>query len=273
MIFRKEPLIYYKKLTPNNQEQNDNLPHIIWAHGWGQTHASLLSLAVSLQPFAVHWLIDFPGFGNSGKPDSIWGSDDYSRVVANWIKEQLPKNATKIWVGHSFGGRIGIHLAANYSELIKGLFLIASYGASQSRSLIKRIKVFMQIKLFKTLKIFIKCFKKQDIYLDWLKSKFGSHDYRTASDPLMRAVLVKVVSGDLSDLAKMINCPTELVYGANDQETPLSMAKSLQNLIKNSTLYIIPRQDHYSILSEGQHQVIYLLKQFINKINAIKNSL
>ena len=253
--------IYYKNLSPPN---NPNIHHIIWGHGWGQTHANLLPLASSLQNFANHWLLDLPGFGASISPNNIWGSSDYANSTADWIANHIPLTSPIIWVGHSFGGKIGINLAAKYPNLISGLFLIAAPGIPKPRNLIKKIIISSKITTFKLLKILNKLLNN-DKYSDWLKTKFGSPDYRNAS-PNMRSILVKAVNENLSTLATQIVCPTELLYGENDTETPVIIGQKFNQLINNSKLHILPQQDHYSVLSEAKHQVIYLLKQFIYSI-------
>jgi pimeloyl-ACP methyl ester carboxylesterase len=253
--------IYYKNLSPPN---NPNLPHIIWGHGWGQTHANLLPIANSLQNFANHWLLDFPGFGASTPPNSTWSSLDYANATANWIANHIPTTATKIWVGHSFGGRVGINLAAKYPNLISGLFLIAASGIPKPRNLTQTIIISTKIKTFKLLKILNKLLNN-DKYSDWLKTKFGSPDYRNANTN-MRSILIKAVNENLSTVATQIICPTELLYGENDTETPITIGQNFNQLINNSKLHVLPQEDHYSVLSEAKHQVIYLLKQFIYNI-------
>ena len=253
--------IYYKNLSATSNEPN--LPHIIWGHGWGQTHASLLPLAASLQNFANHWLLDFPGFGNSPSPNSVFGGDDYANTIANWIINHIPPNAQKIWVGHSFGGRIGINLAAIHPNLINGLFLIASHGLPYPHNLTKTIITKTKIKIFKFLNLFNKLLNN-DNYSNWLKTKFGSPDYRNAH-PTMRSILVKIINENLSSTATKIVCPTELLYGEHDTEAPVLIGKTFKQLINNSKLHILPFQDHYSVLSGSQYQVIYLLKKFLDQ--------
>ncbi len=256
-------MIYYKNLTPLGN--NNNLPHIIWGHGWAQNHTSLLPIATSLKSMAVHWLIDFPGFGSSCKPEYVWGTDDYANATAAWIKTNIPANATKIWIGHSFGCRVGINLAALNPDLLQGLFLIAAAGIPRPLNYTTKMIRLIKINSFKFLKNLIQLSNNEQ-YLNWLKTKFGSRDYRNA-EPNMRAILVKTINENLSDNAKKINCPTELLYGKQDAETPIVIGHMLQKLIKNSKLHLIPQQDHYSVLSDGQHQVVCLLKKFINTIN------
>jgi pimeloyl-ACP methyl ester carboxylesterase len=248
--------IFYK----NFNNHKENLPHIIWAHGWGQNHEILLPLANSFTNFTNNWLIDLPGFGNSKQPDSIWGSQEYTNAIADWISNHLPPNSIKIWVGHSFGGKIGINLAAQYPKLINGLFLIAASGIPKPRSLTEKIIVYSKIKMFKLFKHFK--------YANKFKHKFGSPDYKNAN-PHMRSILVKIIHENLSNLATQIVCQTELIYGEKDQDTPILIGQKLNKLINNSKLHIITKQDHYTILTNAQHQIVYLLKKFIDNIKLL----
>ena len=263
MQLTNKHLIYCKKLAPK-ATNTDNLPHIIWGHGWAQDHTSLLPLASSLQNIAHHWLLDLPGFGSSSQPQQVWGSQDYANFASEWIKLNIPANATKIWVGHSFGCRVGITLASINPDLLNGLFLIAAAGIPRPIHLVEKIIRLGKIISFKSLKKLITLFNNEQ-YLNWLKTKFGSHDYRNA-DPNMRAILVKTINENLANNAEKISCPTELLYGKNDSETPVIIGHTLQKLIKNSKLHVIPQKDHYTVLKDDIHQIIYLLKKFIINI-------
>ncbi|MEC7397991.1 MAG: alpha/beta hydrolase, partial [Pseudomonadota bacterium] len=92
---------------------------IIWAHGWGQDHRAFEQLAESWATGAFNILIDFPGFGASPRPRVDWGTAEYADACAVLLK-QFPR-CERIWVGHSFGCRVGIQLAARHGNLIDGL--------------------------------------------------------------------------------------------------------------------------------------------------------
>lgn len=259
--------IYYEKLTPNFNDPK--LPNIIWGHGWGNDHNSFLDMSNSVKHFGNHWLLDLPGFGASSKPDSVWGIREYTKIVIDWIKEVIPKDPPKIWIGHSFGCRIGINLAATEPKLLQGLVLIAASGLPRPRNLLQKFTLNSKIYIFKLLKHIILLFK-QDKYLAKLKTKFGSSDYKNA-DPIMQKILVKIINEDLSLQAKKLNCPTELIYGMQDHETPIIMGKILNQLITNSKLHIIPHKDHWNILEPDLYQVAFILKQFINNYGNFNN--
>lgn len=229
-------------------------PTIIWGHGWGQSHAAFLPLAESLKGAGRHILVDFPGFGSSPRPETDWDVQDYADATAAFIKAQGLKNI--IWVGHSFGGRVGIRLAACYPELVGGLFLIAAAGLKRKRPFWQRLYFAARIRVFKLLKAL-------GFNQDKLRARFGSRDYNTAG--AMRGILVKTISEDLTELAQKVRCPVMLVYGEHDGETPPEFGHRYAGLIPGARVVVLEGQDHYSVLGNGRHQVAAMLAEFIQK--------
>ncbi len=235
-------------------------PVVVWGHGWGQSRKAFLPLAQGLEAFGKHIVVDFPGFGESAAPSTPWDTADYADETARFIRTQT--DGPVIWVGHSFGCRVGIQLATRHPDLISGLFFIAGAGLKRKRPLWKKAYFKTRVFVFKALKKLIPL----GISEEWLKNKFGSADYKNAGQ--MRAILVKVINEDLVAEARTVRCPVALVYGANDTETPPEIGERLQKLIPGAELTVLPGQDHYSVLGEGRHQVAPLLKKFIERLNA-----
>lgn len=221
-------------------------PVIVWAHGWGQNHAAFLPLADALRKSAGHILIDLPGFGESPPPPGHWGTEDYADAIADWMKEQ--NFPPVIWVGHSFGCRVGIRLAAKYPERVKGLCLIAAAGLKRERPSFKRLYFYLRIKLFKLLKAFL----PQGTTREKILSKFGSADYKNAGP--MRSIFIRTVNEDLSETATRVRCPVRLVFGTMDTETPPEFGTRYQRLMPDASLLLLEGLDHYSVLTAGRHQ-------------------
>lgn len=236
-------------------------PLVVWGHGWGQSHSAFLDLCAPLENSAKHIIVDFPAFGQSPMPPEVWGTREYADHMAAFIRAQSDKPV--IWVGHSFGCRVGLQLAAHYPELIKGLFLIAGAGIPKQLPLHKSVYFKLRIALYKSLKKLIPFGLPEE----WLISKFGSADYKNA-DPILRQILVRVVNEDLRTIAPLITCPVNFVYGENDTEAPPKIGQALSGLIPTSKLSLLKGQDHYSVLGTGRHQVTALLKTFIDTLTA-----
>lgn len=237
---------------------------IVWGHGWGQDLHAFDACIQSLILRAAHLQIDFPGFGQSPKPPDIWTTADYADAMAELIKPCRTKHNIKtiLWVGHSFGGRVGVQLAARHPDLVDGLFLIAAAGLPERRSLARRIKMRMRVLTFKLLKRLAPLLK---INLDALRGKFGSADYRNAGP--MRQIFLNTIKENLSEQAKQVKCPVQLVYGSEDLQAPPDIGEKYQRLIPNAELSILPQQDHYSVLGAGRHIVLKKLLAFMEMLD------
>jgi len=241
-----------KKNTGENSK-----PLILWAHGWGHTHANFAPLITPLEPHANHIALDFPGFGASPPPPESWDTKDYADAIAAWMTEnQIPP---VIWIGHSFGCRVGTQIAAHHPECIDSMIFISGAGLKKKRPPLKKLYFYLRIRLYKLLKKLI----PEGGFKSKLMAKFGSADYKKAGP--MRTVFIRVVNEDLSETAKTIQCPVALVYGTEDHETPPEFGERYSKLIKNSELFLLDRQDHYSVLQNGRHQVIKIIDAFIKE--------
>ncbi len=226
---------------------------LVWAHGWGQDCNALQPLAESWRTSGRNFLIDFPGFGASPRPAKDWGTADYADFCAAFLNTLPP--ARRLWIGHSFGCRVGLQLAARHPALVNGLCLIAAAGLPRRRSLGSRLKVKSKVALYKTLRALPVGVK------DRLRERFGSADYRAAGE--MRGILTKVVNEDLSNVAEEIRGPVKLIYGGADTETPPEIGRRLAQLIPDAEYVELDGLDHYSVLEGGRHQTAFQLKRFV----------
>ncbi len=231
--------------------------HFIWAHGWGQNRDALKPIAQSLLSFGTHDFLDFPGFGASPRPDSAWTTADYADLAARWLAANGTGHPV-VWVGHSFGCRVGIQLAARHPARLDRMMLIAAAGLPRHRSPLQRAKFKGRVYGYKALK---RLAPLAGVSQDQLREKFGSADYKAAG--AMRDILVKVVNEDLTHEAERISCPVYLIYGARDAETPPEIGQRLASLIATSKIDVIDGLDHYTVLGEGRHQVTKRLKSFL----------
>ncbi len=238
---------------------SNEFAQFVWAHGWMQSHHSLIHLAHSFEKFGTHLLFDFPGFGLSPKPPGSWGTRDYAEHLGSWL--QQVKYKKRIWIGHSFGCRVGIQLAAFNPQLIDGLFLISAAGISGKKSLRKTLKVKSKVYTYKFLKKLIPF----GIDEKWLNNYFGSQDYRNAGD--LRPIFLKVVTENLMDVANKVTCPVFLIYGENDSETPPEIGQCFADIIPQSSLFVLPGYDHFNILTKGRNQLLHHLNKLLESIN------
>lgn len=230
---------------------------IVWAHGWGQTGAAMRQLAEPFGARAENVLIDLPGFGSSPLPPPAWGTADYADAVAGFLAGLSPRRRT-IWVGHSFGCRVGIQLAARHPARLERMVLIAAAGLKRRRGPLEEARFRWRRLSFQAIKRLYRLTGRDPAALS---ERFGSADYRAAG--AMRPIFIKVVSEDLSDVARQVRCPVQLVFGRNDTETPPEFGERYQVLMPNAALTVLEHQDHYTVLGEGRHAVAKIISDFI----------
>ncbi len=220
---------------------------IILLHGWGGEAASFRPVFDFLSQTFKVYALDLPGFGRSTPPPVPWGSNDYALFIIKFLSEMGIVKTDLI--GHSFGGRIAINLAANFPEKVEKLILIDSAGIKPGRT----VKYYLRVLIAKTGKRFfsLRFFGKSGRNLkDTLYNRIGSKDYREAGK--MRNTLVKVVNEDLTPLLSKIKSPTLLIWGENDKETPVSYAKIMEREIEDVGLVILKGAGHFSYLDRFQ---------------------
>lgn len=221
---------------------------ILFLQGWGTTASIYKSVFDMLSDSYRVIAPDFPGFGDSAEPSFPYSAEDYSDFVLAFL-EKLGVKKLSI-MGHSHGGRVAIELLSreNLPIKVEKLVLIDSAGIVTKKKLSKRIK----IKTYKTLKCVFKLPFMKVLYPDALSNlqkKFGSADYASSSD-MMRKSMVKLVNTDYSDRLAKISQPTLLIWGENDDATPLSHAKTMEKAIPDSGLVVISGGGHFSYLSD-----------------------
>ncbi|MDR1092584.1 MAG: alpha/beta hydrolase [Clostridiales bacterium] len=210
---------------------------VVFLHGWGGGMAGFRGcFNVLARDFRVVNL-ELPGFGQSAPPARPFGIMDYARIVRGFIRTVCAGPVHL--VGHSFGGRIALILAAEHAEQIEKLVLIDSAGLKPRRGL----RRFFRVCRYK----FMKRLAERKLIDPKRLEKYGSADYRALS-PDMRATFVKVVNRRLDKYAARVRAPTLILWGKRDKDTPVYMAKRLAKLIKNSELRIFPDAGHYSYI-------------------------
>lgn len=231
-------------------------PAVVFGHGWDRTHRDFIPVAEALAPVADCYLLDLPGFGESPRPDAPWGTVDYARYVGAWLRDDL--GLEKItWVGHSFGGRIGLRLAVQAPLLMRHLVIVAGAGVPRHPGVQERVKRKIRGTRFK----WAKARARSEDDLIALERQFGSPDYVKSRETGLRDTFVRVISEDQSADLSRISCPTTLIYGGRDTETPPEIGRRIHALIPHSDYVDCPEFDHISILDRGRHQIALAIKE------------
>src|SRR5690348_13516043 len=177
---------------------------MVFLHGWGGSRESLRGIATLFQHTHRVHLIDLPGFGEAPAPPPDWDTIQYTDLVQQYLLERI--SGSVILVGHSFGGRISVRLAARHLPQIRGVVLMGVPGLplpALSKARLRRLGIRWLRKLLIAARPIA---GEQPVA--WHTRTFGSKDY-LAAGPL-RTILVRTVNEDLTESARTVACPTLL---------------------------------------------------------------
>lgn len=240
----------------NFSAEGDGLP-VVLMHGWGCDHTTLARIERQLTPFFKVYSVDFPGFGKSGEPQTVWGVDDYARLMEEFMRREGIERP--ILLGHSFGGRVGILLASRND--VRKLILVDAAGIKPRHSFSYYAKVYTY-KAVKRMLPLICGREKGEALLNRYRKRVGSSDYSDAS-VRMRQILSRVVNEDLKFALPKIACPALLIWGEADTATPIADARVMEKLIPDAGLVSFPGVGHYSFL-ENPYQFDAVLGSFLD---------
>ena len=232
---------------------------VLMLHGWGSSVEPWRPIVNSLKDCCRFVAPDFPGCGKSGSLKSPWTVDDYADFVLKFIDKLGLQNP--ILVGHSNGGRVIMKLCGEKKLSPPKIVLIDAAGLKPKTTLKKKLRVrtFKTVKRVLTLPV-IKNYTAET--LKKARAHFGSADYNNAT-PVMRTTLVNLVNTDMEPIVSNISCPTLLLWGDLDEDTPLYMAKRLQELIPDAGLCVLKGTGHFSFLQKP-YDTYAILKSFLN---------
>ena len=229
-------------------------PVVLFLHGWGDNRAGLKPLAQKLKSYQSV-LLDLPGFGQTQTPAKAWGLDDYAKFVGDFLaKTGLQPVAI---VGHSNGGAIAVRGLANKSLKTNKLILLASAGIRDEQKGRKR-----------ALKLLAKGAKVVTAPLPaQLKRRIKVKAYQKVGSEMfvaehLEATFRKIVADDILQDAPQVNLSTLLIYGSNDQSTPVEYGKKLEAALPKAYLKVVPNAGHFVHL-DAPDQVESYVREFL----------
>ena len=237
----------YNNTKINYEIKGNGEKLVVFLHGWGAGSEMFLPLAKEIYKEGNSFLfIDFPPFGKSEEPKTVWTIQDYKAMALQIIQHILDEqNYTSLdIISHSFGGRIAILLASENELKLNKLILIGAAGIKPKRGFIYKTKV-LKYKIMKK-------------FAPQKAANMGSEDYKKLSST-MKQTFKNIVNTDLASLCDKISCQTLIIYGQKDKETPIYMAKKLHKSIKNSKLIIVNGAHHFVYLEQ-----LKLVSKYVN---------
>ncbi len=203
---------------------------VLALHGWGRSRhdwARVLAVTGGLA-------LDLPGFGAAPPPAAPMGAEGYAEAVAPVFGAL---DGPVVVVGHSFGGRVAVHLAARRPEAVAGLVLAGVPLVRLSGTRPRVAPGYRAVRLARRLRLI------SEATLERARHRYGSADYRAATG-VMREVLVRVVGESYEEQLAALACPVHLVWGAADWLVPPAVAERARDLLAAGTLTLLPVVGH-----------------------------
>ena len=231
---------------------------VLVLHGWGAHLEAIEPIVAALEGETRVIALDLPGAGESDPPPEPWDADDYMRFVLRFLDE-LGVERVHV-VGHSNGGRVGICMAAEHPDRIGRLLLCDAAGLPPRRGMKYKAKVGVA----KAGKVAGRMGTPGQRLQERLRAKVASTDYLNATEA-MRGTFRRLIAMDLSDRLPRVSCTTLLVWGELDDDTPLWMARRMEELIPDAGLAVFEGAGHYSYADDpvrfGSVARLFLVEQ------------
>lgn len=227
-------------------------PPLLLVSGLGGVGSFWTAFAKACAPYFMVVLHDHRGTGASSRcdrPYSIAGMAQDVQVLCEHLGIERPS-----FVGHSTGGAIGQHLAANRMLDIRALVLSATFArpCGYFRRLFEsRLQVLEHMGMA--------AYREQASLLLYPPYWLASHQPRAVDvkpHPLdaeiTRRRIQAVLQHDMVDKLAHIRCPAQVIAARDDIVTPDYHSAQLAQGIMRAELTLLPRGGHYLPHTEPQ---------------------
>lgn len=215
---------------------------VVVLHGWGGRLESMTPVISCLASSARVVALDLPGFGESPPPAGVWGTPDYAEFVRDVLATLGIDRAA--FVGHSFGAKTSLYLAATHRDHVTKLVAQGASGLRSAPSAKARVKRAVS----KGARYAGKLGPVGRAVRRAVYDRIASQDYKDAGD--MRPILVKVVNEDIGHLLPNVAAPTLLIWGTEDDAAPLAHGQRMEQLIPDAGLVTFDGAGHFAYLDE-----------------------
>lgn len=240
------------KIKSNGIEMNvtvegpENAPVVVMSHSLASSHRMWDVQMPVLSGYRVY-RFDTRGHGDTDAPDGPYNLD----MMADDARGLLDAlGLEKVhFVGLSMGGMIGQMLAIKYPEALSSLALCATASRMPEEA---RPAWQERIDTAKT--------QGMDVLLDgtmerWFSPGFiaSNGDVVGSIREIVRTTPVQGYTGaiqaimmiNVTDRLKLVNAPTLIIAGEDDESTPVAAAEAIHGAIAGSELVVIPSARHF----------------------------
>ena len=233
--------------------------HVAWSIEW--LGGTWKDWAENLPAFAATYqviAIDFPGFGDSDKPEVKYSIDWLTDIVESFIREKKLEGV--IIIGHSMGGLVALDLAARPNSPVKKLVVTDAVGIGDksefiSYAMTKKVmgpetrwesfEKFLQGEFRGMVDSFIKDQKPKtarDFFESVPKNPLTGNPLLPMTPHVQ--MTASIIDFDVRPKLASIRQPTLILWGAKDPVAPPQDASFLKKEILQSRLVLFPDSGH-----------------------------
>jgi pimeloyl-ACP methyl ester carboxylesterase len=243
--------------TRTHYQRIGNQPkQLVMLHGWGHSFETFAAIIPTLADNYTLIVPDLPAFGQSADPAELpsgkaWDSHTYVSWLSEFLQQTVQEKPFYL-LGHSFGGKIAAIYTAQTAQPTSGnlpkptkLILMDSSGLplplTQREQLVQT--------LAKLTPSVLKSLLHRQTIAKLLQKIGVAADYQQAN-VVQQAILRQIVREDISSILPLIQTPTTIIWGEQDETTPVSAGKRFVNLIGSAKLHIIPGAGHCPFMDQ-----------------------
>lgn len=256
--FVREPVFGSRMFVREAGDAGD--PTVVLVHGLGAAGAHDWRHLIDELADDHHVIApDLPGFGRSDVPESTLSPQRYAAVL-RWLIERRELKPVRL-VGHSMGGAVALYYASEHPGDVERLLVASVAGilhrAAFIRSLISprpdlsglppgiRISVRRWLDAGERL---VERLATGPDPTEYLREESPAWRRLLADRPNTNAALA-LMRTDFSGRLERIDLPVTIVWGGNDQVTPLRTARLLDSRLPRSRLEVIGAAAHVPMVS------------------------
>lgn len=251
-------------------EKTGKGPALVLLHGWGVNSAVWTQVIDELANDFTVYCIDLPGFGINHEVVADASINAWADVIAQTISEPA------IWLGWSLGGLIVTQIALDYPDKVLGTITVASSPKFTEAIDWFGIKPDVMLMFMDQLSQDFSLTLERFLAIQAMGSEHARKDINALKKVLKERPLPKVSSlhdglcllndVDLRDSLHKIKTPFLRMYGKLDSLVPKKIIPLVDDLSKNSQIYIFDKASHAPFISHPQ-EFIEAVKGF----GSIKN--
>lgn len=255
------------------EERGDGPNLILLVHGYTACWRWLEPVLEGLDPARYHtYALDLRGAGESDKPPTGYTIEQYTEDVFQFCRALGLREL--VYVGHSMGGLIGMHMALAHRELLRGLVLVDPAPADRMELSPEQQQAIEGVTNQIT--------TNRDVALGWYQLCFERRPDQQVIETLLEAgmsasaahardSMASIMEAGPGERLSQISTPSLLIGGDKDAIVPLESMLATQRRIPGCGLHVFHRVGHSPPL-EVPEAFVGVLTDFVEQTLATSAS-